>query len=54
VGERERTADQVGPAERPEQPRPASARRPSVQEIADRVYELLRQDLRIERERRGR
>lgn len=28
--------------------------RPTAQQVADRVYELLCQDLRLERERRGR
>lgn len=35
------------------QARGAQPQRPTAQEIADRVYELFCEDLRLERERRG-
>lgn len=37
-----------------ERVQPPGARRPTVEQVADRVYELLVQDLRLENERLGR
>ena len=44
----------AGPGNAPEPPAEAErARRYSAEQVADRVYELLRQDLRLERQRSG-
>jgi hypothetical protein len=48
-----RGADAAGDAEQAGQHDPAASGRALADEVADRVYELLQEDLRLERERAG-